>query len=48
MTLPLVKVCGITRARDGAAALEAGAVLLLDKPAVLAQAKKLGVGLQGF
>ena len=31
-----------------AAALEAGAVLLLDKPAVLAQAKKLGIGLQGF
>ena len=25
MTTPLVKVCGITRARDGAAALEAGA-----------------------
>jgi len=31
-----------------AAALEAGAVLLLDKPVVLAQAKKLGIGLQGF
>ena len=31
-----------------AAALEAGAVLLLEKPAVLAQAKKLGIGLQGF
>ena len=31
-----------------AAALEAGAVLLLDKPAVLAQAKKLGIGLKGF
>jgi len=31
-----------------AAALEAGAVLLLDKPAVIAQAKKLGIGLQGF
>ncbi len=30
------------------AALEAGSVLLLDKPAVLAQAKKLGVGLTGF
>jgi phosphoribosylanthranilate isomerase len=25
MSLPLVKICGITRARDGAAALEAGA-----------------------
>jgi DUF1009 family protein len=31
-----------------AAALEAGSVLLLDKAAVLAQAKKLGIGLQGF
>ena len=31
-----------------AAALEAGAVILLDKPAVLAQAKKLGIGLTGF
>jgi DUF1009 family protein len=31
-----------------AAALEAGSVLLLDKEAVLAQAKKLGIGLQGF
>ena len=31
-----------------AAALETGAVLLLDKPAVLAQAKKLGISLQGF
>jgi len=31
-----------------AAALEAGAVLLLDKPTVLAQAKKLGIGLIGF
>ena len=30
------------------AALEAGAVLLLDKPAVLAQSRKLGIGLQGF
>ena len=31
-----------------AAALEAGSVLLLDKPAVLAQAKKLGIGIIGF
>ena len=30
------------------AALEAGAVLLLDKPAVLAQSRKLGIELQGF
>ncbi len=31
-----------------AAALEAGAVLLLDKEAVLAEAKRLGIGLLGF
>jgi UDP-2,3-diacylglucosamine hydrolase len=31
-----------------AAALEAGAVLLLDKPTVLAEAKRLGIALLGF
>ncbi len=35
-------------AKLSAAALEAGAVLLLDKEAVLAEAKRLGIGLLGF
>ena len=38
----------MSEAKLSAAALEAGAVLLLDKPAVLAEAKKLGIGLTGF
>ena len=38
----------MSEAKLSAAALEAGAVLLLDKPAVLAEAKRLGIGLVGF
>ena len=38
----------MTEAKLSAAALEAGSVLILDKPAVLAEAKRLGIGLIGF
>jgi len=38
----------MSEANLSAAALEAGAVLLLDKPVVLAEAKRLGIGLLGF
>ena len=38
----------MAEAQLSGAALEAGAVILLDKPAVLAQAKRLGIGLTGF
>lgn len=42
-TLETMREAGIT-----AAALEAGRVLMLDKPAVLAQAKSWGISLAGF
>jgi DUF1009 family protein len=42
-TLETMREAGIT-----AAALEAGRVLMLDKPAVLAQAKAWGISLAGF
>lgn len=42
-TLETMREAGLT-----AAALEAGKVLILDKPAVLAQARSWGISLQGF
>jgi len=38
----------MAEAKLAAAALEADAVLMLDKPAILAEAKRLGIGLTGF
>ena len=38
----------MAEAKLAAAALEADAVLLLDKPKVLAEAQRLGIGLLGF
>jgi DUF1009 family protein len=42
-TLEVMREAGI-----GAAALEAGRVIMLDRPAVLAQAKSWGIHLLGF
>ncbi|HET7536162.1 MAG TPA: UDP-2,3-diacylglucosamine diphosphatase LpxI, partial [Candidatus Didemnitutus sp.] len=42
-TLETMREAGLT-----AAALEAGKVIVLDKPAVLAQAKAWGIALHGF
>ncbi len=42
---PLVALAG---AGSRAAALEAGSVILLDKTAVLARARALGISLLGF
>ena len=38
----------MTRAGIGSAALKCGSVLLLDKPKLLAEAKKLRIGIRGF